>query len=67
MMFPQLFGLAAVQTPFLLLFIDLSWAVLTGDSVSRILRRERRRRVRRQSASHHYARCLEDFPELSGE
>ena len=64
-MFPQLFGLAGVLTPSLPLYIDLLCTFLTGGSVAKILKREQRRRLRRKTLSSHYARCLEDFPELA--
>jgi hypothetical protein len=64
-MFPQLPVLAGGPTPLLLVIIDLICALLTGGSTSQILNRERRRRLRRKAATAHYARCLEDFPELA--
>lgn len=64
-MFPQLFGLAGSQTPVLLVFLDLICAALTGGSISQILNRERRRRLRHKAFKAHYARAMEDFPELA--
>ena len=66
-MFLQLFGLAGVQTPLLLIFIESIFAVLTRGTFARSLRRERRRRLRRETASLHYVRSMEDFPELASD
>lgn len=65
-MFSQLFGLVGAQSPTLLVFIDLFCTAITGGSVSRVLRRERRRRLRAKTAASHYTRSVEDFPELAG-
>lgn len=56
---------ASAQTP-LLLAVDLLCAVFTGASIPQVLAREQRRRRRRDAAWVHYARCMEDFPELTG-
>jgi hypothetical protein len=64
-MFPQLFGMASAQTSFLLVLVEVFLAVLTGDSASRVLHRARRRRERREAAMRHYARSMEEFPELA--
>ena len=57
---------ASPQTPLVLLAVDLMCAVFSGASIPQLLARERRRRRRHEAARLHYARCMEDFPELTG-
>mgnify|MGYP003586785123 CR=1 FL=1 len=65
MLLPLLFRLFSAQSQFLLVTLEVLCASVAGGSTADVLRRARRRSQRREAASRHYARSLEDFPELS--